>query len=818
MDERTLRVLEFDKVRQRLKDMITYAPAVEAADALMPATSAQEVERLQEETQQACHLLETGVDLYLGHLVDIRPLLKRAAVGAVLEEEELAAIAETLATARQLSKQIRAAGDRAPLFVHRFGSVPDLVNVETAILSRLTPDRRLKDDASPELRSLRQRLRVAQARLRATLEEWVRRASQQGLLQEASFTVRNGRYVLPVRQDRRDSVPGIVHDQSSSGATLFIEPAPLVELGNQIRELESQEQAERRRILTRLTRWVADVLPGVQAVVRCLTESDFAAAKARLARHYRCIRPELETGGRITLRAARHPLLEEERMAGRLERVVPLDLTLEPHLQVLLITGPNTGGKTVTLKTIGLLALMFQAGLQIPAEAGTALPVFSRVFADIGDEQSIEQSLSTFSSHMSHIIQILGACDASSLVLLDELGAGTDPQEGAALAMAILDYLVDRGCRVVATTHYGQLKSYAHARPEMVNASVEFDAQSLAPTYRLQVGLPGRSMALEIAARLGLSPDIVEAARGYMGTQALHFEELLADLEAQRRRLEAEAEKVRREREELEQLRSQLQAQQKELEARRQEWLQQARSQADEILRKARQEAEQWIGIFRKAGAEEWVRKAQEARARLLEQSEELSQQLRETQSEAEKPAGGPRSLREGGPITPGSRVWVESLQQEGQVLEVVGKREALVQVGPMRMLLPLDGLRLVEPETGDSQERQGRGRRRWPVSGAQTTGSAESRAASGVMEAARVSPEVHLLGLTAEEAIHELEKFLDRARMAGLDRVRIIHGKGTGVLRKAVAEYLARQPYVVRFSLASPEEGGTGATVAELN
>lgn len=820
VDERALRVLEFHKIRERLVEMATYPPAKELAAALVPSVDADEVTRRQAETEEMDDFLSRGGDVHLSHLADVRPLIRRAGAGGVLEEEELADIAHTVTEGYRLRQAITAGEAPSPLLREKVAFVADLRSLAHGILSRLTEEGRLRDDASPELNAIRRQRRTVESRLRAEVEEWVRRGVRQGWLQEASFTVRGGRYVLPVRHDRRDRVPGIVHDRSASGQTLFVEPDTVVELGNRLRELELEEEKERQRILARLSQTVGARRDDILHIIDTLAWLDFTCARARLGRRWRAVRPEMSHDGELRLMGARHPLLIEEQLAGHLERVVPLDLRCEPGLRVLLITGPNTGGKTVALKTVGLLALMFQAGLPVPAAPGSRLPLFNGVYADIGDEQSIEQSLSTFSSHMSHIISIMARAGAGSLVLLDELGAGTDPEEGAALAMALLDEFARRGCLVLATTHYGTLKSFVHRRPDMANASVEFDAETLAPTYRLIMGLPGRSNALDIARRLGLPEELVETARRFMGSQRVAFEDLLKEAEAQRWAATAAREEAEAHRREAERARQEWEAARAALEAERQRLLQEARAEARELLRAARRDAEAWIARFRRLEAEAGVEAARRARAEMEAREAALAAKAAEGRKAAGKKERRPVADL---PIVVGGRVQVLALGQEGIVVEGPSAAgEVVVQVGPMRMTIHESGLRAMagpgaEDDGAGAGDSSSRSRRRAPDAAGARGGNGGARGPDAA-ETASAPRELHLRGMTVDEALLELEKFLDRARWIGWHEVRIVHGKGTGTLRRAVADYLKTLPFVHSFSVAPPQEGGHGVTVVVLD
>ncbi len=809
MDSKDLETLEYPKILARLADFTTFEAGRAAALALRPTTDLDTARRWQAQTREARALLArhtAGLSLDDAH--DVRDWATAATRGKVLTPDELVAIRSTLRAAERIRRVLtRAAREqrhpprRLARLARRLPQLPGLLGELERVF---TTDARVRDRATPELEAIRQGLRRTHQALLQTLERMVRSAEVRPWLQEPIITRRHGRYVLPVKAEHRSKVPGIVHDQSGTGATLFVEPLAVVDLNNRLRGLEKDEAREVQRILARLSRLVAADADALHALTQGLAELDLILAKARYADALDAVEPDLlpfrqdapppHPGSVVRLYQARHPLLPAD-------RAVPIDVVLDDDTYALVITGPNTGGKTVTLKTVGLLALMAQSGLPIPAAAGSQLTVFEQAFADIGDEQSIEQSLSTFSAHMRNIIRILHAAGPRALVLLDELGAGTDPQEGAALAQAILDALVRRGVTTLVATHYPALKVYAHRTPGVRNASMEFDPDTLRPTYRLLIGVPGRSNALIVAQRLGLPADIVERARAQVHPDDLRADDLLADIQRQQQaaaRARAAWEARHRE---VEALRAELQrrletwdAEQAErlaqaraaMQAELEEWRRRLRAlerrlalsgHATDAVREARQQAEAW---------------AQEAEARLRA----AAQADRDAAQPSAEPV--PQTAEDRPRLEVGARVAVARLRgQVGTVLALHGD-EAEVQVGPAHMRVPVDELRVVG-------RKEARARTHGPVVDVRTP------------RAASPGPEVHLRGLTVDDALERLERYLEQAYLAGLPFVRIVHGKGTGTLRRAVHDFLRHYPHVQRFELASPREGDTGVTIAYL-
>lgn len=807
VSEESLRVLEFDRVREMLAAQAQSEPGRVLCRSVTPTTRADVVARLHEETEAAAALLARGRRPPFAGIFDVRGLVNRAGRGMVLHPEEILQVRSTLGASRRM-REFLDEEPELPFVLSRLASgLVRRPELEEQIDRCIDEHGEVLDRASDELRRIRQRQREIQARVRQHLERLVHDSRLQDVLQESLVTVRNGRYVVPVRQERRAEVPGVVHDQSSSGSTLFVEPMAVVELNNRLRQLEAAEAEEVRRIMAALSHRIGQEQAGMEAAVEALARLDLVFARARLGFEQNGVTPVLNQEGRIRLIRARHPLLPGP--------VVPIDLWLGEGFHVLVITGPNTGGKTVALKTAGLLALMNQAGLPVPA-AQAEFPVFRAVHADIGDEQSIEQSLSTFSSHMRRVIPVLEAAGPEDLVLLDEVGAGTDPDEGAALAEAILEHLRERGARVVATTHYSQLKAYAYLTQGVENASVEFDPESLRPTYRLQIGLPGRSNALEIAERLGAPQEVIARARQRRPSHARRTDELIIEMESSRRAAQEHESRTADARRQAEALRERYESLLRDLEEQRAAILSEARRQAESLLREARREADQALGELRRLRDQGTAEEARQARNRLLEALASVSDP--QVGEERATPAGsGSRPASEEQPpdLTPGMRVRVVGLGQEGVLLAAPdGGGEAEVQVGALRVRVGRDRLRplpaVASPATPAA------GRRPRPRRGAEAARSG-SAGSLGRSKAQSLATELDLRGLRVDEAWERVEKYLDDCLLAGLSRVRLIHGKGTGALREEVRRRLDEVPHVRRHLLAPPEEGGDGVTVVDL-
>lgn len=785
MEQRNLKRLEFDKVLQRLAGHTRSPLGRELVEELLPKTDRDEIEHLQAETTEGRELLrlEPGADM--GGWYDIRDEVKRAARGVVLEAKELENIGKTLSASRRIKNFLLERREKYPILGEIAKKLGNFSALERQISKAILPGGEIADNASPRLSSIRRRLALAQQQIKERLDKIIRSPDYQKYLQDPIVTVREGRYVVPVKQEHRARIPGIVHDQSASGATVFVEPMGVVEANNEVRRLLAAEKQEIYKILASLTEGVARQAGELSCALEGLGRLDFIMAKARYSEQLGAWAPKLKDEPVLDIRKGRHPLLPGD--------VVPINVHLGIDFDTLVITGPNTGGKTVTLKTVGLLVLMAQAGLHIPAGEGTVIGVFDRVFADIGDEQSIEQSLSTFSSHMSNIVGIISRAGPGSLILLDELGAGTDPAEGAALAQSILEYLHNSGARTIATTHYSELKEFAYTRERVENASVEFDPVTLRPTYRLLLGKPGRSNAFEIARRLGLDEAIVKRAKNFMTKEQVEVAELMHDLEIAKHRAEAEraaAEELRRE---AGILRDRYRRQEEELESRRQEILEKARNEAREIVRRARLESEEVIKQLRRQLEEETARNREMAIQSAREQLKKM--RGRYAEKEEKKAKGEGRAPKD---VKPGMEVFVPRFNQKGIILEYPGdNKEVQVQVGIVKVNLPLSDLRLLEKEDNDISR----------------TGVA-SLVKNKVRE---IRSKLDLRGMRAADALDKLDKYLDDAELAGLNKVFIVHGKGTGALRSAIHEQLKTHRRVKSYRLGEHGEGGLGVTVVEL-
>jgi DNA mismatch repair protein MutS2 len=787
--------LEFQKVREMVAERTSFSAGRELALALEPSPDAFVVERWQAATDEARRLPLLKPGLTLGGAHDIRPIVQRAELGGILQPLELLDVASTARVSRIWRSTVVRLRESVPMLANVAARLADLQPVEEEINHAIEPGGEVRDDASPKLHQVRRDLRIARDRLMSQLQSLLH--SMRTSLQDAVITQRNGRYVLPVRADERGRVKGIVHDQSASGQTLFIEPLPIVEAGNRIRGLEAEERHEIERILRELSNRVAIHRDELDGSVEALAELDLHLAKGRLGDEMDAVRPILHELPRrspsqpiVRLFEARHPLLRG--------KVVPLTVELGGMFDVLVITGPNTGGKTVALKTVGLLALMAQAGLQVPAGQGSELAVFHRVFADIGDEQSIEQSLSTFSSHVTHIVRMLEPADNTTLILLDELGAGTDPQEGSALARAILIYLRDRGAFTIGTTHYSELKAFAHATPRVENASVEFDTRTLAPTFRLLVGVPGRSNALAIAGRLGVPPEIVETARSLLSPETVQTEELLAEVQRERRAAEAAKRDARREAAEADKLRRRLRDEVRRTEQERAEILRQARAESDAMLAELRREAERRLRELSAAGGERRrLREAAEAVRSLEAPTRPPPEPLAEPVVEDVPADLGPAE------IEVGAEVVVPRIGMPATIVSLAENGDAELNVRGLRV--HVKAAELVDARIASRKDRQ---------ESLQDSPPVLMRPVS-----APVAPptQLDLRGLRRDEATEALDRYLNDAYLGGLRMVRIVHGKGTGAVRAAVREQLSNHALVSRFQPADAREGGEGATEVNL-
>ncbi|HEV8468151.1 MAG TPA: endonuclease MutS2 [Candidatus Limnocylindria bacterium] len=771
MNEGALARLELPAIRALLAERTAFAPGSELAQALAPTSDLREAERLQDETAAARDLLRTSPSSGLRSARDIRDALRRARLGGTLDPEQLVAVADTVRAAEHLFADVR---PYPPLAARaRFARPPS--DVAGAIENAIGATGEVLDRASVRLGSLRADLRAAQARLQQRLDGLVRSPDLARLLQDPIVTQRAGRYVVPVKAEHRGAVKGIVHDQSASGATVFIEPLEIMEANNVLREAELAERAEVQRVLDELSRRVERAAEDLDAVIVALAALDLALAKGLYADALEASRPVLNAEGILDLVDARHPLLIEQ------GSVVGIDVRLGGEFRVLVITGPNTGGKTVTLKTIGLLTAMAACGLAIPAASNSRVPVLRRIFADIGDEQSIAQSLSTFSSHLRNVVATLAEAERSDLALLDEIGAGTDPDEGAALAMAVLETLLERGVLVAATTHYPELKAFALNTPGVRNASMEFDSDTLRPTFRLHVGLPGASNAFAIAERLGLERSVLARADTHLGELHRSLERTLREAERQRTELAAALEEARVAAADASHATSDAEREAERLRDEAQRALRRARAEADELLLQARRALRQAEEAQDRAAKRNLV---EEARAALAEAESARAA------SSAPSPAP-PASV----PIAIGAPVLVEGVAEPGTLLAIDDRGLADVAAGPLRLRVPAAQLR--PAPQADAPLRSER---------AVVRGSAPS-----------VPLQLDLRGARADEALAVLDRYLNDAAVAGIERLRIVHGKGTGALRTAIRAALAEHPLVRAHEPAAQSEGGDGATIVRL-
>lgn len=786
LNEKILTTLEYSKIINRLSAHAATALGKAVVEALQPSPDLEEVKTSLQATDEAYKADRLKGSAPFGGITDIAPALQRARIGGTLSPAELLAVSMTARGSRRVKRHIETLheDDPIPLLYSLADQLSEAKDLEKQIDACIDEQAEVMDSASTELAAIRRELKNGESRIREKLEQMIRSSSVQKMLQDSLITLRNDRYVIPVKSEYRSHFGGIVHDQSGSGATLFIEPEAMVAMNNKLRELKVAETREIEKILQKLTAAVADYGPDLLIDLDLLGKLDFAFAKARYAHGMKATIPRMNDRGFLKIKRGRHPLLDPA-------AVVPLDVELGNSFTGIIVTGPNTGGKTVSLKTIGLLSLMAMSGLFVPAEDGTQLCVFDAIYADIGDEQSIEQSLSTFSSHLTNIIRILSSMTPKSLVLLDELGAGTDPAEGSALAIAILEHMHQTGCRLVATTHYSELKAYAYNRKGVINASMEFDVQTLSPTYRLLVGVPGRSNAFAIAERLGLSRKIIDHARGEVSEEDMRVENMIASLEEDRLGAEAERNTAEALRRELEEQRRKFEEQRERFDQQRDRMLVKAQEEAKEAVAKAKREAEQIIADLRKLAQEEGAsvkeHKLIEARRKLDQAEPQLKKQGNSKPAQTKAPQK----------IEAGDEVMVYSLNQKGHVVEITGG-DAFVQLGIMKMKVSLNDLELIKQAPAKQQQ---------PKQAASLKRTRDDQ----------VRAELDLRGANVEEAIMEIDRFLDEAFLSNMGQVYIIHGKGTGVLRTGVTDFLRKHRHVKSHRLGNYNEGGAGVTVAEL-
>ena len=791
MNQKALSSLEYPKIIERLTEKASSPMGKELCRKLQPSTDINRIRLMQTQTKDALTRLFQKGSVSFGSVKDIRGSLKRLEIGSSLGIMEILSVCALLENTSRVKAYSR--GDRSDLpsdsLDSMFEQLAPLTPLSSEIRRCILSEDEISDDASPALRQVRRNMKVTNDRIHTQLSGLVN-GNARTYLQDSVITMRNGRYCIPVKAEYKGQVPGMIHDQSSTGSTLFIEPMAVVKLNNDMRELELQEQKEIEIILAGLSEQIAEEREAIALNLELMVQLDFIFARAGLAMDMNGSEPVFNEEGRVLLKKARHPLIPKK-------KVVPIDIRLGDDFDLLIITGPNTGGKTVSLKTVGLLTLMGQAGLHIPALDRSELALFHEIYADIGDEQSIEQSLSTFSSHMTNIVSFLEKADSRSLVLFDELGAGTDPTEGAALAISILSYLHDKGIRTMATTHYSELKVYALSTPGVENACCEFSVETLRPTYRLLIGIPGKSNAFAISSKLGLSDQIIERAKEQISEQDESFEDVLSSLEENRVTIENERLEIARYKEEIKTLKAQLESRQEKLDAQRDHILRQANEEAHKVLEEAKEYADQTMKLFHKfqknnVDTSAVERERQELRKRMNKAEKNMSDR-----QETKKP----KKQLTAKDIRPGDSVKVLSMNLKGTVGSRPDSKGFLfVQMGIIRSKVHLSDLELVDEPviTTPSLQKTGAGKIR-------------------MSKSASVSTEINLLGRTVDEAIAELDKYLDDAYIAHLKSVRIVHGKGTGALRKGIHDYLRRQKHVSSFRLGEFGEGDAGVTIVDF-
>lgn len=790
MNQKTLTKLEYDKITALLEEQATSFRGRQLCRRLKPMTDIERIDTAQEQTAAAFTRIIKKGRISFGDAAPVEESMKRLEIGAALGSGELLRICKLL----QNTGRVKAYGrhdtqeESADCLDIYFEQLEPLTTLSNEIDRCILGEDEISDDASPALKRIRRSMDSINEKVHTTLNGLVN-GSLRNYLQDPIITMRGDRYCIPVKAEYRNQVSGMIHDQSATGSTLFMEPMAVVKLNNDLKELYAREQEEIQVILARLSEETAGYIEEIRTNYRSLTDLDFIFARGQLALSMNGSRPILNTEGRIHIRNGRHPLLDTR-------KVVPITVTLGNDFSLLIITGPNTGGKTVSLKTVGLFTLMGQAGLHIPAADRSELAVFHQVYADIGDEQSIEQSLSTFSSHMTNIVSFLKDVDERSLVLFDELGAGTDPTEGAALAIAILSYLHDRDIRTMATTHYSELKVFALSTPGVENACCEFDVESLRPTYHLLIGIPGKSNAFAISGKLGLPDYIIEDAKKRLSEQDISFEDLLTDLETSKRTIEKEQDEIQAYRREMERMKTQLRQKEERLEEQKERILKEANDKANAILREAKEVADETIKNFHKFGKENI------SAAEMERERERLRKKIKDTSQEPSLKAKKPKKEHKPSDFKLGESVRVLSMNLTGTIHSLPDARgNVTVQMGILSSQVHISDLEIIEEQNPFSNSRR------------KHTGGGKIKMGKSLT----VSPEINLLGKTVDEAVSELDKYLDDAILSHLNSVRVVHGKGTGALRKGIHEYLRRQKHVKSYHLAEYGEGDAGVTIVEF-
>lgn len=786
METKALKTLEFDKILKRLSDFAVMESTKDEIMRIMPAKTLKSAQKMQDETKEASRILTKCGSLPITCASDVTASLKRADMGGTLTMSELLNIAKVLETARRIKMHTKDA--ECEILAEHIDALYEDKRLETDITGAIIDAETMADDASSTLLDIRRKIRAANNKVKDILQKIITSPSHQKHLQEQLITLRGDRYVIPLKSEYKGAIPGVVHDVSATGSTIFLEPMSVVETNNEIRRLLGEEKDEIEKILANLTNEVALVSKLIEMSYDTISCIDLIFAKGKYALATDAFAPNINDKGHINLRRARHPLIDPK-------KVVATDIYLGKNFDTLVITGPNTGGKTVTLKTIGLLTVMALSGLHITAEEGSEIAVFEDVFADIGDEQSIEQSLSTFSAHMVNIVDILSKISEKSLCLFDELGAGTDPTEGAALAISILEYVKNTGAKCAATTHYSELKVYALSNNRVENASCEFDVETLAPTYRLLIGIPGKSNAFAISKRLGLSQFIIDNAKKHIDTESVKFEDVISELEKNRILSEREKDKAQSIKQEAENIKKEMAKRNKILDEKTEKILEKARAEAKKIIEDAKRETEDALKQIKKAqkmkDLTEANREMERARQKINKKSKENAE------NKPEKPSVNTKAPKS---VKLGDSVEIVSMGQKGTVVTLPDRSGALtVKVGIMKLKSNLSDLRLIKEEKPKQKQK---------------------RAAGGMGDGAKymnVSTELDLRGENIEDSIYILEKFLDDAVLSSLTQVRIIHGKGTGALRQGIHQYLRKQPRVESFALASYGEGDSGVTIVKL-
>lgn len=811
MNKRSLRILEFTKILSMVNEYAASPMAKRRIDRMKPQRDIDVIRKLQEETNDALNRLNRHGNISFSGLRDIGASIKRLEVQGTLTSQELLDIAAVL----QVAKAVKQYGDGSDLtealasrnqepvsqttndsLTERFNMLLPLEHIASEITRCILSENEYADDASAGLKNIRREIRLTNDKLHQQLDKIIKSDANRDQLQDSLITMRNGRYCIPVKQEYRSKFPGMIHDQSSTGSTLFIEPMAVVNLNNQIKELANEELLEIEKILETLSAQAATYVSDIAYDLELLTDLDFIFAKAKFARATNSTRPIFNTDGIIDIRQGRHPLLEKH-------SVVPVDIRLGETYNLLIITGPNTGGKTVSLKTLGLFSLMGQAGLHIPAMEESRLAVFDDIFADIGDEQSIEQNLSTFSSHMSNIVYIVQHATPNTLCLFDEPGGGTDPVEGAALAVSILNYLKSMGARCMATTHYSELKTYALSTDGVENASCEFDVATLRPTYRLTIGIPGKSNAFAIASKLGLPEYIITSAKEQIDSDAVDMETLLADLEESKRSMEEDEKAIEAYMQEIESLKESLKKKEENLDTKKAEILKKAREEARDIIEEAKETADQTIRDYNK-----WRSNPNKADMRAMEEKRSsLRNKIKDYEKAGASETKKQTSNHKASDFHIGDTVQVLSMGTRGTITKLPNNKGiAGVQMGIMSAMLPISDLLIIPESTisvnGEKQKYAGR-----RAGGDHTT----------VNKAKTFSPELNVMGKTVDEACFEIDKYLDDAVLAHISRVTIIHGKGTGALRKGIWQYLKNHPLVQSYRSGEFGEGEYGVTIVDL-